>query len=366
VGRLATNSNPVGQIYTRSTTEYQLFPEEYFSAADVKIYFGDVWMDDITGLQFKLFEKVSPVHGYASKTWDYVMRGKRFVQGYFKIAFREAGYLYTLLDHLGQITTDYPAAPAVSYLLSGQDVPKWHGDVQDRLESVLARWGKTADLPETTPRTETRIIPPWSESFLKKGMTGASIMTLQQNLAYESYYTGAISGVFDAAVEAAVKKKQIARGEFPDGIVGQTIKRDYSKTEIISLPGSALAKDPNGWAESRMVQYEKDVWGRSFVEGGEEYRKHESFFYRSRSTDANGSHTQALLQTGIDMYINYGPLTEFLKSQSGKDAISEEVAFNTTIKAIRNIQIVDVEQVLDPNTGAVIEELYSFIARDLD
>lgn len=353
-----------GQVYTKQTTEYQLFPEEYFAAADVKLYFGDIWMDDITGLSFKLSERVKPVYGYASKTWDYVMRGKRMVEGHFKIAFREAGYLYTVMDHLGQITKQYAAAPAISYIMSGQDVPKWHGEVQMRLETILSKWGQDKDLPVTTPRTETRIIEPWPEDFLKRGMTGLSVRTLQDGLKYEYYYSGPINGVFDQATEDAVKKKQVARGEFPDGIVGGTIKHDYSKSEVVSLPGKALAKDANGWAETRMVQYENEIWGRSFVQGGEDVRKHESYFLRSRTSDVNGSHTQALYQTGIDIYINYGPLPEFLNSMN--QTVKQEVSFNTTVKAIRNVQITDVQQVIDPQTGEVIEEIYQFIAKDLD
>jgi len=358
------NPAPQGQIYTRSTTEYQLFPEEYFAAADVKIHFGDIWMDDITGLSFKLSEKVRPEYGYASKTFDYVLRGKRLVEGYFKIAFREAGYMYTLMDHIGQITSDYAAAPAISYLVSGQEVPKWHGDVQMRLETTLANWGKEKDLPDTTPRTETRIIEPWSEDVLKKGMTGLSIRTLQEGLKYEYYYDGPINGIFDDKVEEAVKQKQIARGEFPSGMVGATIKHDYSRKEVVSVPGKSLAKDPNGWAETRMVQYENDVWGRSFVKGGEDVRKHESYFLRGRKTEVNGSHTQSLYQLGFDIYITYGPLPEFLNSM--KKEVKQEAAFNTTVKAIRNVQITDVQQVFDPQTGEVIEEVFQFFAKDLD
>lgn len=361
---MAKNQIAQGQVYTRQTTEYQLFPEEYFAAADVKIYFGDIWQDDITGLSFMLSEKVRPVYGYASKTWDYVMRGKRLVEGQFRIAFREAGYLYTIMDHLGQITKDYAAAPAISYIMAGKEVPKWHGDVQMRLETILANWGKEADLPDTTPRTETRIIEPWPEDFLKKGMTGLSVRKLQECLTYEYYYNGPINGIFDDATEKAVKQKQINRGEEPTGIAGGTIKHDYSKKEVVSIPGKALAKDANGWAETRMVQYENEIWGRSFVKGGEDVRKHESYFLRGRSSDVNGLHTQTMYQTGIDIYINYGPLPEFLNSMN--KTIKQEVSFNTTVKAIRNVQITDVQQVIDPQTGEVIEELYKFIAKDLD
>lgn len=360
---MAKSNAPIGQTYTRGTTEYQFFPEEYFSGADVKLYINDVWMDDVTGLSYGLYEKVQPIYGYASKTWDYVMRGQRIVQGKFRIAFREAGFLYTLLDHIGQLKNDYPAAPAISYLMTGQQTPKWHGKVQQRLETVLSQWGKESNLPVTTPRTKEQIVAPWAESVLRLGMTGPSVKKLQEFLAYEGYYKGAINGTFDKSTENAVKIKQRNRGEAQNGVVGDGIKNDYALKETVSVAGKTLAFDPNGWAEPRMVQYEQEVWGRDLIDGSEEVRKHESYFYRGRDS-GNGPNTASLYQAGIDMYVIYGPLPEWIDSMD--KLMKETAAYNTTVKAIRNIQIVDVNQIIDPSTGEVIQEEYTFIAKDLD
>lgn len=129
-------NTPAGVVYTKQQIEYQHFPEEFFSGADVAIYFGDTFIDDITGLQFSLIENVKPIYGYASYTWDAVKHGTRIVQGRFSIAFREAGYLFRILDHIGQLGGD-KAAPALSYLLSGQSVPKWHANALQTIEDLL-------------------------------------------------------------------------------------------------------------------------------------------------------------------------------------------------------------------------------------
>lgn len=82
------------------STEYTRFRADYFSGADVRIYFGDIWVDEITGLQFTLQEQVAPIYGYASYTWDKVARGTRLIQGSFRINFRESYYLHSVMDRL--------------------------------------------------------------------------------------------------------------------------------------------------------------------------------------------------------------------------------------------------------------------------
>lgn len=133
---MSWEQNPRAVTFTRQQVEYQQFPEEFFSGADVVIYFGDVWLADITSLQFTLIEPVRPIYGYASYTWDAVKRGTRLIQGRFSIAFREAGYLYRVLDHIGQLGGR--VAPTLAHLLAGESgVPQWHADALQTIEELL-------------------------------------------------------------------------------------------------------------------------------------------------------------------------------------------------------------------------------------
>ena len=77
--------------------EYQLFPEDYFSGCDISVYFGDIWVDEIVSLTFSLVEQVQPIYSYNSKTYNDVARGNRIIQGTFRINFREARYLTSIL-----------------------------------------------------------------------------------------------------------------------------------------------------------------------------------------------------------------------------------------------------------------------------
>lgn len=133
---------PRGVVSTHATQyEYQLFPEAYFSGCDVVIYFGDVFVDDISRLQFTLQESVRPIYGYASRTWDVVARGARIVHGSFELAFREAGYLDTILGHIGQMQNK--AVPAlISSLSKGASAPsEWTAGIQQRIEELLNEKG---------------------------------------------------------------------------------------------------------------------------------------------------------------------------------------------------------------------------------
>lgn len=83
--------------------EYQIFGSEYFSNADVKIYIGDIWVDDATSIAFQLQEQVMPIYGYNSFTYDAVARGQRFVQGQFTVNFKNVGYLHQVLENANAI-----------------------------------------------------------------------------------------------------------------------------------------------------------------------------------------------------------------------------------------------------------------------
>lgn len=80
--------------------EYQRFKEEYFSGQDVRIYLGDIWVDEIVDLRFQLVENTAPIFGYASYTWDAIAKGNRQVQGSFRVNFKESYYIHSILNQL--------------------------------------------------------------------------------------------------------------------------------------------------------------------------------------------------------------------------------------------------------------------------
>lgn len=86
----------------RQTTmaEYQRFSYDYFSGCNVNLFFGDTYVDEIVALEVNLEEKILPIYGYASHTYDAIVHGTRVVSGRFKINFVETGYLLGIMNKI--------------------------------------------------------------------------------------------------------------------------------------------------------------------------------------------------------------------------------------------------------------------------
>lgn len=89
--------------------------KEYFSGANVKVYFGDVWIDQLADISFSMQEQVAPIYGFRSYSFDRVSRGSRFVEGEFTLHFTENGYLQSTLERIASNMSSSTAltAPAV-------------------------------------------------------------------------------------------------------------------------------------------------------------------------------------------------------------------------------------------------------------
>lgn len=251
-----------GTIYTKTQAEHQHFPEEYFSGSDVSIYFGDTFVDEAMGLEFDLEERVAPIFGYNSYTFDAAARGQRIVQGSFTIAFKEAGYIHRIMDHIGQLT--YRAKPRIAYDLAGDKArPEWLGGVQETIEELLDRAGGQkpvkqvlkaapkwptmslgAQVPsvkalQETLRTDTAYSVNSDSLTQNMGLPGikgissyhAEVPRLKARLNLYLYDSGAgylkkrlnpAGNAFDNATAAAVKlfQKNFSKSLSPDGIVG--------------------------------------------------------------------------------------------------------------------------------------------------
>ena len=70
---------------------------EYFSGSQVAIYIGDIWVDEITQINYSVSQRKTPLYGYADSLFKAVTKGQVLVQGSFTINFKEAGYLWLVL-----------------------------------------------------------------------------------------------------------------------------------------------------------------------------------------------------------------------------------------------------------------------------
>lgn len=80
---------------------------EYFSGAQVSLYIGDIWVDEITTLSYGYIQNRQPIYGYASTLYDDLSEGQILVQGNFTVNFKEAGYLWLILDRYKGLATGH-------------------------------------------------------------------------------------------------------------------------------------------------------------------------------------------------------------------------------------------------------------------
>lgn len=69
----------------------------YFSGSQAAIYIGDIFIDEVTSIQYKVTQSKTPIYGYASQLFDVVAPGVVLVDGAMSINFKEAGYLWLCL-----------------------------------------------------------------------------------------------------------------------------------------------------------------------------------------------------------------------------------------------------------------------------
>jgi hypothetical protein len=75
-----------------------IYDNDYFSGAQAALYIGDVLVDEVTSISFAVNQSRSPLYGYASALFDAVSKGNVIVQGNFTVNFKEAGYLWLVLN----------------------------------------------------------------------------------------------------------------------------------------------------------------------------------------------------------------------------------------------------------------------------
>ena len=100
------DSNGPGVKYRFAPNEYQ--PTDvnnfsYYSGSQITIWFGDIWVDDITAISWQYNQEKRPIYGYASQHFDAVAKGQVLVQGQIRINFRNQGYLSYIIRELPKL-----------------------------------------------------------------------------------------------------------------------------------------------------------------------------------------------------------------------------------------------------------------------
>lgn len=75
-----------------------IYDLDYFGSQQAALYIGDVFIDEATSFSYSVQQSKTPIYGYASQLFDAVSAGTVLVQGQFSINFKEAGYIWLVLQ----------------------------------------------------------------------------------------------------------------------------------------------------------------------------------------------------------------------------------------------------------------------------
>jgi hypothetical protein len=82
----------------------------YFTPTQARLYIGNLFIEELAGVQFVLQGNKVPVYGYASSEFDALGTGKYLVTGQIMLHFVSEGYLYTALNNYQSKTQAAPSA----------------------------------------------------------------------------------------------------------------------------------------------------------------------------------------------------------------------------------------------------------------
>jgi len=129
-----------------------IYDLDYFSGSQMFMYIGDVWVDEVTSLQYATQQQKTPLYGYASQLFETVAAGPVIVQGSFTINYKEQGYLWAVLRRFKHITEAGAGISVGEGKKSARDLKK-----QKRRDANLFenRLGGGSGQPVTKPNTKT-------------------------------------------------------------------------------------------------------------------------------------------------------------------------------------------------------------------
>lgn len=88
------------EFYKYKSNRADTSDKVYYSGANVRVYFGDIWIKEMVSIQFSIEENVAPIYGFNSYMFDKIARGTRMVTGAFILNHTENGYLDVILEQL--------------------------------------------------------------------------------------------------------------------------------------------------------------------------------------------------------------------------------------------------------------------------
>lgn len=149
-----------------------IYDSDYFSGAQVALYIGDVWVDEVTSLNFSMSEPKVPLHGYSDVLYRDISRGQVSIEGQFTINFKEAGYLWLILNRYQELV-NARQSPLFSYRSDQKNELANEFNIE---ETYIVDAGKAKAKNELAKKM-TAIAEKYSLEYFQRKLTGFASTT---------------------------------------------------------------------------------------------------------------------------------------------------------------------------------------------
>ena len=131
----------------------------YFTASQVRLYIGNLFIDQLHTIQYALQQNNVPVFGYCSEYPDAYGRGRSMIQGQLVLNYVHQGYLYAALRNYERLYSANPASDQATRLAKAiKASEKAAPDLQNSMASRLSDLLQTST-PEDAQRAQDLLRP---------------------------------------------------------------------------------------------------------------------------------------------------------------------------------------------------------------
>lgn len=206
--------------------------KRYYSQLDGELYFGDIFVDEVTNIAINMQQQILPIFGYNSYTFDDIAVGSRLVQGQFTVNFTKKNFLGSL-----QNNEKFKKIARKSF---GKDEPNSsvYSDYREKLH--LPKWDKGFDIVIGLGGNKTQQDNLYS-TFFVIGCVQVSSYSIQLDMTGKPLtetYTFIGRDMKDTLSDSVEQDPTVKASDYKDksgGTLSSGVARDLKLTGIVDL-----------------------------------------------------------------------------------------------------------------------------------
>lgn len=142
IGYNSTVSNPMANrdmgyvdrsVVSSNENPGEKYKTDYYAGCQVAIFMGDIWLSDISTIQYNATQNKKPFWGYKSKKFDLVAQGTQLIEGVFSMNYTHTNFLNMAVAKWREQSSPNNASLSVSE----DQIAKFAGDLKNSSDPYL-------------------------------------------------------------------------------------------------------------------------------------------------------------------------------------------------------------------------------------